>query len=289
MTLKIAKGLLALVVIGCAVAIVKVLPTSKSKSLKPLPAEVNKANAAAEISKSHQHQNVENKTARSIALTGTIDEKSKLPTPGGAKSGSSSKSIERWTLIMKENSLPLISSGSLRLTEAATALMELSPEQEQSVNLAIERFLDRLRAEEIAHAYVSADPNGNEQIVVRPFDRTETIKAFRHELQAAGGPEVAQFLGEQAAFSPALAAGNWEMRAYVEHTSDGKDMDVFVRTRDTPVYTGSVRNLPPQERVISKTSLGSQTRIRHLFAAMDQLPRESMPLPKSAGASNPKK
>ena len=100
--------------------------------------------------------------------------------------------------------------------------MELPPEQVQSVNSVIERFLDRLRAQEIAHAYVSVDPNGNEQIVVRPFDRTKIVEAFRNELQTAGGSDVAQFLANRATFDATLAAGNWEMRAYVEHTPDGE-------------------------------------------------------------------
>lgn len=289
MSPKLSKVLFALAAMGCALVIVKFLAASTKP--EPLRSEVNKAQAAAQSSSSQQDRDNGNDAARSISSKSALSEKPTMPTSEAAKSVSSTKSVERWTLIKKENMLPLISFDSLRLTDAAAALMELQPEQARSVNLAIDRFLDRLRAEEIAHAYVSVDPNGNEQIVVRPFDRTKMIEAFRNELQTAAGTDVAQFLGNQATSNPTLAAGNLEMRAYVEHTPTGEDQEFFVRTLETPINTIDGRDLPPRIRMTSKLTLGTGTRIQHLFAAMNQLPRvvENPSLPKSARASNPAK
>ena len=287
MSPKLAKWLCIVAAIGSAFAIIKVLSTSKSAS----PEAVNRAEAAETVRASRRDRNVESKMDEPIDLTGVPGGTSAEPARGGAKAVSSNRSVERWMLIMKENRLPLISSGSLRLTEAAAALLELPPEQAQAVNLAIDRFLDRLRTEEVAHAYVSVDPNGKEQIVVRPFERAKMIEAFRNELQTAGGADVAQFLGNQATFNPTLAAGNWEMRAYIEHTPDGRDMEVFVRTLDALVVTVDGHDLPPRERLISKGSLGSDARIQHLLAAINQLPRvvETLPRPGAPRASKPAK
>lgn len=291
MSPKLARALFVAAAVSCALVVIKVLPTTKFTRPEPPVLEENFTRGTAEASKSDQHRNAEYDTARSIDSKIKVGGTATIPAVGAPNSVSSSTSVAKWTLIMNETKLPLIGSDPLRLTEAAVALMELSPEQARTVNLAIDRFIERLRADEIANAYVSIDPSGKEQIVVRPFDRKETIEAFRSELQTVAGINVAQFLGNQATFNPTLAAGNWEMRAYVEHTPGGKDGEVFVRTLEMPVITVDGRDLPPYIRMTSKSSLGSDPRSRHLFEAMKRLPRvgENPTLPKSAQLSNPVK
>lgn len=192
---------------------------------------------------------------------------------------------------MNEKEIPLISFFSFHLTEEAEALMQLSPEEVREVNRAIEKFLRRLRAEEIAKAYVSIDPSGKEQIVVPPFDRKKMIESFRNELKTAAGASVEQFLGKQATFNPELVAGNWEMRAYVEQEPSGEYKEVFVYTVEAPSRTIDGVKLAPSSKRIIITSPGIQVRIQHLIAAKYELPRvaENPTLAGPTRASNPAK
>lgn len=287
---KLVKILGALGALGCVPAFFYFFPAANGVISDPQHEETDSAAVTENSSALRKKLNVEKKAANPGESSDTADGRLNNQVSGVENSVHSDMRLERWKLIMNENRLTLISSGSLRLSEAAVALMELSPEQAQSVNLVIEKFLDRLRAEEIAHAYVSVDKDGNEQIVVRPFDRTKMIEAFRNELQTAGGAEVARFIADRSTSNSTLAAGNWEMRAYREQTQAG-EKEAFERTLEAPVSTYKGRAMPPDLKLVSKSTVGLQTRIRHLFAAMDQLPRvvENPPATKPLPVANPKK
>lgn len=271
MSPKLARGLFVVGGVCCVLTIIIFLSTSTRP--EPLPVEVNNTEAAAEAGKSHRDRNAENDTTRSIDSKITLGGRTTMPALGAAKSVSSSESVAKWTLTIKEKEIPLISFYSLQLTEEAVALMELPPEQAREVNRAIEKFVRKLRAEEIAKAYVSIDASGKEQIVVPPFDRKKIIESFRNELRTVAGAGVEQFLGKQATFDRQLVAGNWEMRAYVEQQPSGENKEVFVYTVEAPAITYKGLTLAPSEKVILTSSVGSLVRMQHLFAAKNQLPR----------------
>ncbi len=271
MSSKLARGLFVVAGVCCVLVIIIFLSTSTRP--EPLPVGLNNTEAAAEAVKSHQDRNAENDTTRSSDSKITLGGRTAMPAKGAAKSVSSSESVAKWTQMMNEKEIPLISFYSLHLTEEAVALMELPPEQAQEVNRAIEKFLRKLRAEEIANAYVSIDASGKEQIVVPPFDRKKIIEAFRNELRTVAGAGVEQFLGKQATFNRQLIAGNWEMRAYVEQQPSGEYKEVFVYTTQAPSRTIDGVKLAPSEKNTVTSSVGILVRPRHLFAAKNELPR----------------
>lgn len=184
----------------------------------------------------------------------------------------------------RNSNLQLIDSQSLLLSKAVIDLLELTPQQAQGINDSFRMFLERLRSNELIHAYVSVSANGNEEIVVSPFDRSALVMLLRNEISSKAGADVGAFFAEQLAFDGTLAVVNAEMRVAVETGSDGADRVTFKRKiqnpqapdEKTPYTVGGVR-FAATNTITTAGLLGSDIgpRLKHLFAAEKNLPRRA--------------
>ncbi len=174
-----------------------------------------------------------------------------------------------------------IDSKGFSLNEATVALLELTPEQAKVLEASIRKLLDQLCVEELAHAYVSTNEKGDEQIVVPAFDRTQFIETLRADPASQLGTVIADFVNERLPYDDYLAVRNSEIRAYIEQGSDGKDREVFERTASSRVHEGQVPGFAEKVRTSGVTKFRTLSflkdefnfRTRHLWDAKDRLPR----------------
>ena len=196
------------------------------------------------------------------------------------------EALENAKAFALENNVRLTShhQGGMRVNEAAVALLELTPSQAHDLQASLGSFLMRLRAAELAHAYVRKGAKSDEEIVVASFDRGEIIETLRSDLTTRLGPAVAEFIKARLPYDAILSAGNGEMRAYLQQEG-GREWDVFSRTlavkprqAEMPGRvpgTTQLLTMPPVEHLTSRVQRQEQFnfRTRHLWAAIDRLPR----------------
>lgn len=196
--------------------------------------------------------------------------------------------LEKWKMIAKETGMSLVGPTSLRVSKSAVALMELSPDEERHLNEAITGFVARLQAEELSRAYISVDKNGNEQIVVPPFDRKPLIESLRTDLSSRIGDSVANFVDHLIPFDGAIAAGNWEIRTYIETLKpsgpfnvDAMEFEVFDRSVavQPKIILGAESSkelrLSTKKAITQPRTLNLRT--AHLWGALDKMPRRLDP------------
>ena len=174
-------------------------------------------------------------------------------------------------------------SGTLAVNGATIAMLGLSPNQAHQLNASLGKFFNRLRDEEVKHAYVTVSADGSEEIVVPAFDRKELIDALMTELDESLGPAIADFVNDRLLYDWNLAAGNFEMRSYIQKGNDGKDREVFERTTASKPQPIKLPGMSPERTVFSAPTQKNRTNIplrddhyfraRHLWAAIYQLPR----------------
>jgi hypothetical protein len=188
----------------------------------------------------------------------------------------SAKSIARNTRL---NVVQADSTG-IRVNDAMATLLGLTSSQTQQLNEAVGTFITRLQAEELRYAYVTVNTDGSEEIVVPPFDRTKTIETLRAELSSHLSPQIAELVEERIRFDPTLAVGNREMRAYIETGNDGATREVFVRKVETGPTTFEGKEFFSVQTLRSHALVRGEYRFRtrHLFTAIDQLPRKAAPV-----------
>lgn len=197
--------------------------------------------------------------------------------------------IERVKSYAREKRLPVVDSESLGLDIFIIELLKLATTQVEDINESFRSFIHSLRSAELAHAFVSVSPNGNEEIVISAFDRSSLIKRFQAEVSRKGTPDIADFLADQLPYDGTLAVVDAEIRVGIETGDDGADRVCFsrrIRRSDavddhTPVVMrggifGDVDvRFSPTDLVTTKGLLGKEIspRLEHLFAAAHSLPR----------------
>lgn len=205
--------------------------------------------------------------------------------------GGSEPLVKEKALAAKLVRLVSSESGTLAVHASTIAVLGLTPNQAHALNASLGTFFNRLRAEEVKHAYVKVNADGSEEIVVPAFDRKELIDALTIELDESLGHGIADFVNERLPNDSTLAAGNFEMRSYTEKGKDGKDREAFERTlASKPVQISvPVARGASEERMIwtaptvKLTTWSSRRdgddhdfRMRHLWAAIYQLPRRGV-------------
>lgn len=205
--------------------------------------------------------------------------------------GGSEPLVKEKALAAKLVKLVSSKSGTLAVDESTIAVLGLSPNQAHALNGSLGTFFNRLRAEEVKHAYVNVSADGSEEIVVPAFDRKELIDALSIELDESLGHGIADFVNERLPYDSTLAAGNFEMRSYIEKGIDGKDREAFERTLAAmsvpikiPVDRGASEErtvwTPPTVKLRTMSSRRDgddhEFRMRHLWAAIYQLPRSDV-------------
>ena len=174
-------------------------------------------------------------------------------------------------------------SGMLAVHESTIAVLGLSPNQAHALNASLTQFFNRLRAEEVKHAYVEVSADGSEKIVVPAFDRKDLIDALTTELDESLGPAITDFVNDRLPYDWNLAAGNVEMLSYIQKGNDGQDREIFQRTTASKPQPVKLPGPSPERTVFSAPTQKSSTNIplrddhyfraRHLWAAIYQLPR----------------
>jgi hypothetical protein len=167
--------------------------------------------------------------------------------------------------------------------ESTIALLGLTPNQAHELNVSLAKFLQRLRAEEVKHAYVKVGTDGSEQIVVEPFERSDVIAALLVEVNDRLGSGITDFVKERLPYDFNLVVGNFEMRTYVEKYADGVEREVFATTQFTKPQPVKIPDVSPRQWVLSPSTIkvrvnslmrdGHSSRTRHLWSAIDRLPR----------------
>ncbi|MHA3770073.1 hypothetical protein ACXR0O_00885 [Verrucomicrobiota bacterium sgz303538] len=193
----------------------------------------------------------------------------------------------------REKRLPVLDSETLGLDSSVIELLELTPMQVEHINESLRRFLQRLQSEELTHAFVSVDPNGNEEIVVSAFDRSPLVKQLQTEISEKSIPDIADFLTGQLPYDSTLAVTDAEIRVAIETGDDGADRVSFTRRLrrsdavddKTPIVVdgrgtifGDVKvQFSPTDIVTTKRLLGGgiSPRLTHLFTAASSLPRRT--------------
>ena len=197
--------------------------------------------------------------------------------------------IERLKSFAREKRLPVVDCESLGLNISIVELLKLTPTQVENINESFRSFMQSLRSEELAHAFVSVSPNGDEEIVVSAFDRSPLMKRLRAEVSGKSTPDIADFLADQLPYDTTVAVADAEIRVGIETGDDGADRMCFsrrIRRSDavddkTPVVMrggifGDVDvRFSPTDLVTSKGLLakGIGPRLSHFFAATPSLPR----------------
>ena len=188
---------------------------------------------------------------------------------------------ERWRIIAKGTSLPVVNPESLALGQGVIELLELNPTEVKGLNEDLGELVERVRTAEKKSAYVRVGVDGSEEIVVPPFDRGPLIKKFREKVEQDLGNNVADFCAEQMLYDSSLALGDAEVRLYIEPKSEtnGRDKLVISRgvhrrnTSGNPKWEGEAA--PP---LVTKTIAGKDfgLRYRHLdwLAKKNLLPRK---------------
>jgi len=188
---------------------------------------------------------------------------------------------ERWQIIAKGTSLPLVTPGSLALGQGVIELLELNPTEVKGLNEDLGELVERVRTAEKKSAYVRVGGDGSEEIVVPPFDRGPLIRKFRDKVEKDLGKNVATFCAEQMLYDSSLALGNAEVRLYIEPKSETNGRDMLVISRGVhrrnptgnPKWEGEAA--PP---LMTKTIAGKDfgLRYRHLFYMANKglLPRK---------------
>lgn len=190
--------------------------------------------------------------------------------------------FQRLKSIARNTSLQVMDSKSLTASRALVELLGLSATQAETLNKSMKVFLQNIQQDELKHAYVAVNGDGNEEIVVSSFDRTQRITALRSTIAGEIGDEAAYVISEQLVYDRGLAVGPDEMRVHVETGDDGTELLVFSQkaldrnaTDPTkPYMMGEVRMAPTFNLVI-RTPIGNPAneRFKHLLAAVDSLPR----------------
>jgi hypothetical protein len=182
--------------------------------------------------------------------------------------------------IAKANSVALAThlqliSRELQVNEAAISALKLTETQGKQFKDAITHFVDQLKHEELAHAYVETMADGGEQIVVPAFERARVIQTLETELSDIFGPEIAGFVKGRLPFDATLAVNDSEMRVYVETGNDGVEREIFERkVRGKPVVLrGQEFDMMYKEKTRSLIRGKFSKRNEHLFAAIGTLPR----------------
>lgn len=191
----------------------------------------------------------------------------------------------------REKRLPVLDSETLGLDKSLIELLELTPTQVERINESLGRFLQSLRSEELAHAFVSVDPNGNEEIVVSAFDRSPLVKQLQTEISVKRTPDIADLLIGQLPYDSTVAVVDAEIRVAIETGDDGADRVCFTRRlrradavdEKTPIVSrggifGDVGvRFSPTNIVTTKGLLGGgiPPRLTHLLTAASSLPRRT--------------
>ncbi len=197
-------------------------------------------------------------------------------------SDASAVAAEKFTWFAKQSNLQVFDSSTLSLNPGCAELLGLSFEDRLAVELRLKEFMDRLKAAELAQAFVSVTPNGDETIIVPAFDRHNIIERLRTDVSKAVNPDVGDFLANRIGFDMPAATANEVMSLGIETGDDGAERVVVsfsVLRRDavdakTPIVDGHV-NFSPLGRIHTKSLLGSgfDPRFKHLFQAAKTLPR----------------
>ncbi len=195
---------------------------------------------------------------------------------------------ENWHFIARQTDLQVV-SASLTIHEDVIKLLGLSSAQAQHLNEMLASFVERLRSEEISHAYVSVSRAGEEEIVVPGFpvfDRTDILTRFRDEVASKLGADIGAFIAEEISWDNTLAVGNFELRLRVERGDDALDRLVVTREVRAPEQWGSLSVTPDGFKVnhgatvrMTATSilqLGIDPRYTHLLSAMQTLPKHPL-------------
>lgn len=178
---------------------------------------------------------------------------------------------ERLRSIAEHTSLQLLDHESLTVSRATIDLLGLNPKQIEELNVLLAKFVASLKSEEVAHAHVAATGQGDEVIIVAPFDRSSLIKKLTAEVAAKLGKVAADFVGEQIVYDHTINVNNFEMRLSIERDEDGLDHVVFSQE----VLRRDASDFSPTFNMKIKTSLGDGVghRYEHLFSASGSLPR----------------
>ena len=177
---------------------------------------------------------------------------------------------QRLQSIAQHTSLQLLDPKSLAISRATLDLLGLNPTQVEELNEALKGFLTSLKSAEVAHAYVTINDEGGEEIVVGPFDRSKLIDKFRSEVVAKLGKDVGEFVGEQVVYDRSANVSKSEMRLFIERGADGIDNVVFSQD----VVRRDASDFSPTFKMRIKTPLCGAfgPRYGHLFSAVDRLP-----------------
>lgn len=200
--------------------------------------------------------------------------------------------IDRMRAYAREKRLAVVHSESLGLDPLLIELLKLTPAQVEEVDRTLRSLLEGLRSAELAHAFVSAGANGDEEIVVGAFDGSSLIEQFRADLAREGTRELADFLADQLPFDGTLAVADAEIRVGIETGEDGADRVCFSRRLrrseavddHTPVVmSGGIFGdlevrFSATDFITTKGLLGRWTspRLEHLFKAAPSLPRQPL-------------
>lgn len=190
--------------------------------------------------------------------------------------------FQRLQSIARNTSLQVMDFKSLTASRALVELLGINATQVEMLNKSMKEFLRNIQQDELKHAYVAVKGDGNEEIVVGSFDRTQRITELRSKIAGEIGDEAAYVISEQLVYDRGLAVGHDEMRMHVETGEDGTEQVVFSQkaldrnaTDPTkPYMMGKVRMAPTFNLVI-KTPIGNPAneRFKHLLEAVDSLPR----------------
>lgn len=204
---------------------------------------------------------------------------------------------------VKLGKIPLLDSSTLTLNRNAAVLLEIPLEKIELINSHIKNYTAKLFAAEIANAHIEINGEIGEEIVVAAFDRTKLLEGLRLDISETISPAFGAFLFERFAHDRELGATNTEIRASIESNQNGSDRIVYKRTvlkneaysPDIPLQSESPLTRPTQRgpdgkivpppfiddspisTVVTKLLVRDNTpiRLRHLFDAIDKLPRKN--------------
>jgi len=231
----------------------------------------------------HDPQRENGKSGGNIASTvhgeSGVEEKPN-PVKQDFSMGDVGKPVEELKSIAQKIHLQLTASNpeGIRVSETAVSILRLTDAQAKQLNDSLNRFVDRLKQEELAHAFVTVNSTGKEEIVIPPFDRKPIIQGLQVDINSRLGNTVAEFVEARLPFDDTIASSNNEMRVYLERGKDGIDREVFVRTVECEplVYQGREQFRTEQIRTSAIFRTEFRARTKHLFTAIDKLPRHQI-------------
>ncbi len=229
-------------------------------------------------------------------VTGTIN---KEPQPSAKSadpvSDSSALAAQTFKSFARHTSLRVINPDTLGLAAPVVELLQLTPTQAQGVDQSVRRFIERLQSQELAHAYISVDADGNEEIVVSAFDKTPLINGLQNEVSKNVNPDVAALIAERIPFDYSLGVTNSQMRLSITTGDDEVERVSFTRSvlrpdavdDKTPIAVqgfapGLTINFSPTNIITTTRPIrnGLDPRYAHLFRAENVLPRRAETGPK---------